>query len=97
MMRAMTKGVGAKTRQLLQALVEMEGELQEGVRDLVEMLRAVIVTFQDDDEDENVPDEVDQWVRSWLRCIQIWTDMESLKLNNQCRDCGGLHERHDCR
>ncbi|CAE7729315.1 unnamed protein product, partial [Symbiodinium pilosum] len=79
---AMQKGVGAKIRQLMQLLNNMEGKVHESIRDLVDMLRAVVVSFHDDDMDESRPDEVDQWTQAWMWRIEVWLDMETSKLSN---------------
>ena len=82
MLQAMQKGVGAKIRQLMQLLNNMEGKVHESIRDLVDMLRAVVVSFHDDDMDESRPDEVDQWTQAWMWRIEVWLDMETSKLSN---------------
>ena len=82
MLQTMQKGVGAKIRQLLQLLNNTEGMINEGIRDLVDMLHAVVVSFQDDDVDESKPDEIDQWTQAWTRRIEVWLDMETFKLSN---------------
>ena len=76
LLQSLQKGIGVKIRQLLQRLQELEGQLHHGVRDLVDMLRAVAVSFQNDDIDESRPDEVDSWVEAWMGRIRKWIAME---------------------
>ena len=82
LLQAMGKGIGAKLRQLLNAIANIENALHQGLRDLSDMLRAVVVSFQDDEGDEHIQDAVDQWVQTWLHNIQVWMDMEKSKLEN---------------
>ena len=80
LLQGLQKGIGAKVNQLLRCLLELEG-LHPGVSDLVDMLRAVVVSFQNDEIDESKRDEVDGWVGEWMGRTRTWIAMEMNRMD----------------
>ena len=82
MYQEMGKGIGAKIRQLLNAMIQMEEMAPESVRELTGMLRSVLISFQEDEIDEASPDEVDEWTHVWTQRLKQWMDLEMARAND---------------
>ena len=79
MRQEMQQGIGARLRRLRTVVDELGAAMPMTIHELPDMLRSVLVVFQDDEGDETKPDEVDEWTEEWTRRLKQWMELESHK------------------